>query len=291
MVWAVLAGLTAFFESLKDVWSKRSLDRTDEYVAIWVLVFFTCLTLLPAFFLSDRPTLGDRFGVALLGSSSINVVATLLYFRALKVSDLSLAVPFVTFTPLFLLATAPIIVGEYPTIYDAFGVLLLVIGAYILNLQEREKGYLAPLGALFEQPGPRLMLGVAFLWSFSSTFDKMGVQNSSPTVWATSLFATLTIAFIPIVLLRSRQHLSTLPQQVFPLAPMGIFQGLAVFFQMQALALAPVTQVIAIKRTSALFGVLWGYWIFKEGGTRERAIGAAIMIAGVVLQVKGRAGH
>jgi len=288
MIWAILAGLTAFFESLKDVFGKRSLARADEYLVIWALVLFTCLTLLPAFFLSDRPVLGDRFGVALLGSGSINVIATLLYIRALKVSDLSLAVPFVTFTPLFLLATAPLIVGEYPTPIDAVGVLLLALGAYILNLRERERGFLAPLRALFEQPGPRLMLSVAFLWSFSASFDKMGVRNSSPIFWATSLFAFLTAAFVPIVLLRSRRHLAALPQQALALAPMGIFQGMAVFFQMQALALAPVTQVISIKRTSALFGVLWGYWIFKERGTRERAIGAAIMIAGVVAIVSLR---
>lgn len=282
MIWVAFASLTAFFESLKDVWSKRSLAHTDEYLTIWALVFFTSLTLLPALWLSEPPPLGDRFGLALFASSSINVLATLLYVRALKVSDLSLVAPFVTFTPLFLLVTAPLVVGEQPTRFDILGVLLLVAGAYTLNLKERDRGYFAPLRSLLARPGPRLMLGVAFLWSFSSTFDKMGVRNSSPIFWAASLFATLTLAFTPIVLIKSRRQLLAFPSSALSLAPMGIFQGIAVFFQMQALALTAVTHVISIKRTSALFGVLWGAWIFQERGTRERGIGATIMLLGVL---------
>ncbi len=281
ILWVAFAGLTALFESLKDVWSKRSLAHTDEYLAIWALLLFTSLTLLPALWLGEVPVLGDRFGLALAASGSINVLATLLYARALKASDLSLAIPFITFTPLFLLATAAAIVGEQPTATDAIGVLLLVGGAYVLNSSARDRGYWAPLQSLLAQPGPRLMLGVAFLWSFSAAFDKMGVRNSSPVFWATSLFVTLTAAFTPIVLIKSYRQLRTFPNSALSLAPMGVFQGIAVFFQMQALALAPVTQVISVKRTSALFGVLWGYWIFKERGTRERGIGAAIMILGV----------
>ena len=61
----------------------------------------------------------------------------------------------------------------------------------------------------------------------------------------------------------------------------GIFNGLAVIFQMQAINLALVSQVIAVKRTSVLFSVFWGYIILGETGLKERAIGATIMVIGV----------
>jgi uncharacterized membrane protein len=47
--------------------------------------------------------------------------------------------------------------------------------------------------------------------------------------------------------------------------------------------LTQVTQVIAVKRMSALFGVLWGHLLFKEKGLRERAAGTVLMMMGVFL--------
>ena len=52
---------------------------------------------------------------------------------------------------------------------------------------------------------------------------------------------------------------------------------------MTALQLALVSFVIAVKRTSALFNVLWGWLIFKEQGIKERIAGSMIMIIGVVV--------
>jgi uncharacterized membrane protein len=67
------------------------------------------------------------------------------------------------------------------------------------------------------------------------------------------------------------------------LVPMGIFNTLGVIFQMQALTLTLVVQVIAIKRTSVLMGVLFGHFIFKERGIQERLLGSVTMILGVLL--------
>lgn len=51
--------------------------------------------------------------------------------------------------------------------------------------------------------------------------------------------------------------------------------------QMYALTMAIVPYVIAVKRLSAVFGVLLGAWIFKERGLSERLFGASLMVAGV----------
>ena len=52
---------------------------------------------------------------------------------------------------------------------------------------------------------------------------------------------------------------------------------------MVALTLAPVAQVIAVKRMSALISVLFGHFFFKEKELKARLIGAAIMVSGVVM--------
>ncbi|MEG4325688.1 EamA family transporter [Microcoleus sp. herbarium5] len=282
MTWLIFGILTAFFEAVKDVFGKQNLKKSDEYVVAWSLSFFSVIFLIPWVFYTGIPPLNSQFWLALLIGGSINAVTSLLYIKAIKVSDLSLTLPLVALTPLFMLVTSPLIVGEYPKLFDYIGILLIVAGSYLLNIKEKHKGYLAPFKALLEKPGPKLMLIVALLWSIASNFDKIGVTNSSPIFWVFSLFGTITVLLLPVLLYKTPNSGEKILKQLPMLAAMGSFNAIAVLFQMQALTLTLVVQVIAIKRTSVLMGVLFGHFIFKEKDIQERLLGAGIMILGVL---------
>lgn len=240
------------------------------------------IALVPVLLLTTGiPELGPNFGWAVLVGGSLNILAYLCYIRAIKISDLSLTVPLVTLTPLFLLITSPLIVQEYPTLGDGVGVVFLIVGSYVLNLQTRNAGYFAPIKALFTNLGSRLMLFVAFIWSITSNVDKVGVQNSSPLFWVMVLFACVSCGALPLALRRGGFVLAL--AQVKLLGLTGLLNVTGVGFQMWALMLAPVTQVIAVKRLSTLIAVLFGVFWFGESGLQERLLGAAIMVAGVAL--------
>ena len=281
MTWLILGIFTAFFEALKDVFGKQNLKKSDEYVVAWSLSFFSVIFLTPWVFYTGIPALNTQFAIALLIGGSINAVTTILYIKAIKVSDLSLTVPLVALTPLFMLLTSPLIVGEYPNFFDYIGILLIVTGSYLLNIKEKSQGYLAPFKALLEEPGPKMMLIVAFLWSITSNFDKIGVKNSSPIFWLFSLFGTMSILLLPILLHKTPNPSRKILKQLPMLAAMGFFNAIGLLCQMQALTLTLVVQVIAIKRTSVLMGVLFGHFIFKEKDIQQRLLGAGIMIFGV----------
>lgn len=281
MTWLILGILTAFFEAVKDVFSKQNLKQSDEYVVAWSLAFFSVIFLIPWVISTGIPALNTQFAIALLIGGSINAVTAVLYIKAIKVSDLSLTVPLVALTPLFMLITSPLIVGEYPKLFDYIGILLIVTGSYLLNIKEKSQGYLAPFKALVKEPGPKLMLIVAFLWSITSNFDKIGVKNSSPIFWLFSLFSTMTVLLLPVLLHKTPNPSRKILKQLPMLAAMGFFNAVGVLCQMQALTLTLVVQVIAIKRTSVLMGVLFGHFIFKEKDIKQRLLGAAIMVFGV----------
>ena len=281
MSWLILGIFTAFFEAVKDVFSKQNLKQSDEYVVAWSLAFFSVIFLTPWVIYTGIPALNTQFWISLLIGGSINAVTTLLYIKAIKVSDLSLTVPLVALTPLFMLLTSPLIVGEYPKFFDYIGILLIVAGSYLLNIKKKSQGYLAPFKALLNEPGPKFMLIVAFLWSITSNFDKIGVKNSSPIFWLFSLFGTMTILLLPVLLQKTPNPSRKIIKQLPMLAAMGFFNAVGVLCQMQALTLTLVVQVIAIKRTSVLMGVLFGHFIFKEKDIQQRLLGAGIMILGV----------
>ena len=145
-----------------------------------------------------------------------------------------------------------------------------------------------PLRAIATNSGSRTMVGVAFIWSITSNFDKVGTLNSSALFWGMSLFATVALGMVPFVAQRILRQ--GLPTVISPLRAQAKFIGLAGLFiavgvslQFAALTIAPVAQVIAVKRMSALISVCFGYLIFGETGLRERLLGAAIMVSGVAI--------
>ena len=285
-MWLLYASLTAIFEACKDASGKQSLKTLDEYSVLFSFMAVGVVLLLPVLLATGIPPILPGFWLAIFIGGGLNILAFTLYVRALKLADLSLTVPLVTLTPLFLLATSPIIVQEWPTWADGAGVVLLVIGSYVLNIQSPTAGITtnvwSPLLAMAKNPGSRLMLCVAFIWSITSNFDKIGVLNSSPLCWAVALFTVIAGGMLPFVL-RPGRGLKPLASQWKLLVVTGGFNAFAIAFQMLALTLAPVAQVIAVKRMSTLISVLFGHFLFGERGMRSRLLGAGIMVSGVAI--------
>lgn len=281
-MWFIFSILTALFESLKDVTSKIGLKEINEYFASWSLRFFSTIFLIPVLFFMDIPNIGKHFFIALLAAGLIDSLTTILYMKAIKYSDLSLSVPMLAFTPLFLLISSPIMIGEFPNLLGIFGIVFIVAGSYMLNIKGKERGYLEPLKLLLKDKGPKLMLIVAFIWGVTSNIDKIGIRNSSPIFWAMALNLIITVFLFPIMLLKLKNINHNKVNFRFMISA-GLFSALSGIFQMMAINIALVSYVISIKRTSVIMGVIFGYLIFKESNIRERLSGALIMVIGVFL--------
>ncbi len=282
MLWFIFAFLTALFEATKDVLSKKSLKDIDEYVIAWSLPCFALPFLLPLLLFTEIPPLGERFWLALVTGGTLYAFTLVLYMKALKSSDLSITVPMLTFTPLFLLITSPLMVGEFPGIFGLIGIFLIVTGSYLLNINKKSQGYLAPFKALLKEKGPRLMLIVAFIWSITANIDKIGLQNSSPLFWVIAVDTYVALLMLPLCTFRRNRKTAQIRANWRALLKLGLFGGLTAVCQMTAISLTLVAYVISIKRTSAIGGVLFGYLIFKEKGIRARLVGAIVMVLGVL---------
>lgn len=283
MSWLVLSLLNAFFESVSNAFNKRGALRIDVLSAAWAQRFFSLFIILPLVFITQSfQSVNQTFWIALFATSILNTLTSLLFVKAIKNSPLSLTLPIVTMTPVFLLITSPIMLGEFPKPLGVVGILSTVIGSYILNLSKNVHGFFEPFLSLVKEEGPRLMLLVAFIWSITSNIDKIAVTNSNPILFA---FASTCIILIllTIILFHKRISFNKISKNSAILAPIGIASGLSTVFQMIAISMAIVPNVITVKRTSALFGIAWGKIFFKEKEIQERFIGTVVMILGVVL--------
>lgn len=282
----IFAILSAFFTSLKDLFGKKASVDLDEYItALSLRVLSIPLFLVILYFSSDNLfkdfVFSRTFFIALVGGGLLNVLTNILYMRALKLSDISVSIPLIAFTPVFLVGTAFLILGEKPSLFGIGGIGLVVFGAYFLNIKKFKEGFFRPFRALFAEIGPRIMFLVAFLWSITSSIDKIGVTESSPLLWVLMTDIFIVLMMIPIVYFFSKSGWGRIQKHFLKLSAVGLSEGISALFQMIAISTTLVPYVIALKRTSILWSALWGGLFLKEKNLKEKMVGISIMIVGI----------
>ncbi len=193
--------------------------------------------------------------------------------------------PFLALTPVFLIVTSELIVGEKVSLQGIAGIILMAAGSYSLNLHRIREDLFAPFRAIWREKGSVMMVAVAFIYSFTSALGKLAIEHSSPIFFGAIYFFLLTIFFTPVALAKNRKALRFTKGDLKVLVPIGFTFGMMIIFHMIAMSMAPVAYMISIKRTSLLFGMLYGFILFREGRIVQKSAGALLMMAGFVLIV------
>ena len=282
MEWFIFALVGAVFDAVYYSITKRFLKNIGVYALAGGTFTIAGIILSVFSFIKGVPELGEHLYIGIIGTGILNIIAASLYYKALKITDLSLAVPMTALTPIFLILTSFIILGEVPTLYGAAGIVLIVIGCYILS--ERKKGMrlLDPFRELYKHQGIRYMLIVAFLFSISASFDKMVIVNSDVFFGPAIVYFTIGIPMLAIAKIKNEKVIrrtNDLWKYIFT----GIILFISAISINKALSIELVSYVISIKRSSILFSVLIGGLFFMENNLLKRSIGASIMIAGMAL--------
>ena len=283
MLWAVLSILSGFFIATSDALVKKYLHTTKAMLIVWSRFAFASLFLLLLLPFITIPKLDSTFWTISLMLVPLEIAALFLYVKAIQQSPLSLTLPFLSFTMLFLIPLSYFFLGELPTKIGLLGIFLIVIGSYIINFSEISKGIFEPFKELYRNKGSMMMLLVAFIYSITSAISKIAVQRSNATFF--SIFYTILIFIVLSAFIFNKiiKNFKSIKNNIGGFAYSGFFYGLVVLFHFVALSLAIVPYMIALKRTSSIFGVAYGWLMFKERKIAERMIGALIMVLGVML--------
>jgi drug/metabolite transporter (DMT)-like permease len=282
--WFFLSLLAALSLATSDALTKRFFSNLPPLMMGLARLGYALPWLLAALFFIPWIIPDTTFWFCIAIGLPLEALAFYCYMKALKVSPLSLTVPFLAFTPGFIILTGWIILGEEISRGGFCGIILIIAGAYFLNLSKTRYGLLDPLMAIFREPGSRLMLLVSFLYAFTSTIGKLAIIHSNPYFFGilyNMALAVLLTLFLPAAAIA--EPLKNLTRRPLIGLILGALVATTIFSHMLAVSLTNVAYMISLKRTSLLFGVLYGALWFKEGKIAERLTGAIIMIAGVFL--------
>ncbi len=283
MTWFCYSGFTAFFEASTTALSKKALKDCGVYTIAWVRFGYAVPFLVCALMFIEIPPLDTTFFIMIAVLVPLDALGTILYIRAIKFSPLSLTMPFLALTPAFLIITSYLMLGEQLSVSGIAGVFLVVAGAYLLNVHTTRKGLLEPLRAIRKEEGSMLMIAVAFIYSITSNLGKVAVLHSSPVFFGTAYPAVMAVALFPFLVLVPGGGFRQAFSRPVLFASIGISNVLMFITHNLAIQLIEVPYMLSVKRTSLIFGVLYGWLLFKEANIRERLLGAVVMLAGVVL--------
>jgi drug/metabolite transporter (DMT)-like permease len=290
-LWVIFALTSAFAVATSDALVKNALrEDGNEYLVAWFRLLFSLPLLGIIWFFVSVPKLDPVFYKAFFILLPVELVTVILYVKALKLSPLSLTLPFLALTPVFLIVISYITLGERVSISGAAGIMLLASGAYLLNLRAAKKGIFEPFKAIGREKGSLIMIAVAFLYSLTSSLGKLAIEHSSPLFFGTTYFFSLCICLTPVALFMGRHELKSFAKKkrykslVLP----GFFYSVMIVTHMMAISLTKVAYMISVKRISLLIGVLYGYFFFREEDIKMRFSGALLMAAGFVLIVTDR---
>ncbi|MBU2521594.1 MAG: DMT family transporter [Proteobacteria bacterium] len=282
MLWFILAIATAFCVATGDALTKKFFGQFSPYDMAVASSIYSLPFLIIYIFFIPIPQLDSVFWWVAIILIPLDTFAFYLYMKAIKLSPLSISIPFLSFTPVFMVLTGFIVLGEVPNGWGITGIGFVVAGSYLLNVTQVKYGYFAPFKAILREPGSILMLVVAFIYSFLAVLGKKAIQHSSPLFFGFFYLATFDVAIL--ILFPFLEKIKW--REILKIPAKGLTVGLMLFlhglFHSLSISMVEAVYMIAVKRMSILFSVGYGWVLFKETDIGARMLGALFMFAGVV---------
>src|SRR3972149_9859344 len=271
MTWVLLSLLTAFSLSTADALSKRALHRTDEIIIVWVREAYAIPFVALALFFTPIPTLDSTFLVTLMALLPLEVTALILYVKAIKISPLSLTVPFMALSPVFIIVIAFFMLHEAPDKSGFAGIALIAVGAYLLNASASKVGILGPIKAIGKEKGSLLMIIVALIYAITSTLGKIAVTHSNPVFFG-FIYPLVLTSILTVIIVGKGKFKQGFSRPV-AFIPIGFFTSIMMMSHFIAISMIDVAYMISMKRLSLLMSVFYGWALFKEEKIKERLFG------------------
>ncbi len=254
-------------------------------------VFFWGIFLYLPFFIGFGvlPSLFSELSWDLIGFIILSGFFETVYFICLIEAyrgggDLSLVYPFSRSAPLFTQIWAASFIGETLPPKGIFGILLVMMGLYIIPKKGLHLKEFLSLPHRFMARPLILALLAALASSIYSVIDKVGVQLIHPLFYLWWINLSMTLHTGVYLLLRRKNSLSKLwNESKKEVLFISVLQNTAYFLVLMAMTMSKVSYVVAFRQSGVIFGALFGLVFLKEKNWKIRLGGVTLMALGLIL--------
>lgn len=258
-----------FSNSYVNVFQKL-LTQKGEYSS--VVNFYTYLGLsIIAFFICPNPVFSKEILFFILIMGSLGALGNFFIIKALSCGELSSIAPVNSYKPIIAIIFGYIVLGEYPQIFELFGIFLIIIGTLVLL-----KTKLFYSKALLYRFIALILLGIEAV--FIKKVINLTDINSTFLYWVISglIFSALFLIFSKHSFRIRTENIKTQIELVLLVALMQYTTNY-VFLKMN------VSYALALFQLSTIVSLLLGVNVFKEKDLITKMFATLIMLAGATI--------
>ncbi|MEP7103958.1 MAG: DMT family transporter [Candidatus Dojkabacteria bacterium] len=278
--------IAGFLDSLKNVAAKKETKQFSESTINFAWMFFATVITLPLALFNIPNSIPIELIVVFVSVTILDFFAYILYLKSIKITDLSLSLPMLALTPVFVLVISWVFLSQEVKNNALIGVLLIIVGGYLLNITKTKQGLLDPFVNVVKNKGVFYMFITSLLWGIANSLHKIGITESNPLFYTGMSYLFLTILYLLKLLIEEKNKNFLIifkPSSMKVLSLVGIFEGLTAIFQFLSQGLVTSSVLtIALKRTSIVFSSILGAIFFKEN-IKNRLIPIVLILIGVIL--------
>jgi drug/metabolite transporter (DMT)-like permease len=288
MDWYTLAFLSAIFSAVAAISQKKILFTIDALEFSFILSLFNALLALLFLINFDLDSTSFLSLLILYGKTILGALAFYCVMLALKNMEISGALPLMVLTPGIVAIFAFFILGESLNSFEIVGLILLLVGTYILEVR-KSKSFFQPFQIFINSKYHHYIIYAILLFTLSSVIDKLLLRDYKLPPYEFIGFQHLFLAvnFLFFVLITKNNPikiLSKVNSKLFGWIFIISFFTIGYrYTQIEAVKIASVALVLTIKRTSVFFAVVFGGKLFSEHSLLKKTIATIIMLVGAYL--------
>lgn len=275
---------TAFLGA-NDVMVKKILSyKIDEHLLLgigWTTVGII-VTLVAV--LLGLPEIKDGFWIAITSTLIINIFSQWFFYRAFRLEDASIVSPIRLISPPLTVVTGLVILGETANAWGVVGILITIVGLYILLERDGLFG-LSPRELLL-RPGILFAVAGAVGFALALPFDKKAVVASSALVFVGLMGLGIGLGSLALgwALARDKKEFFRVPKEVWRILPLYLPSTLfSTILSAHALNFAPIAYAASVKRLWSFWAVLFSGAFLKEKDIGRKLFATIIMLGGVAI--------
>ncbi|MGO1947283.1 DMT family transporter [Brachybacterium alimentarium] len=258
--------------------------RTDGYAFVWSYDLGSVLLWAPLAIISLVQS-GIGFSPALLLAPLVSGVLHIAYQLTLQTgyarADLGVVYPVARGVgPVLSMVVAILVLGERPGWAAALGALVVVGGIVVVATGRSAAGRHGLRAGVAWGAATGLAIAAYTLWDSYS----VATLELPPVLYFVTSCLWQVVLMTPTLL---RRHRASLPPVLRlhwrEIVLVAVLSPLAYILVLEAMRTAPVSLVAPARESSIVVGSLLAWWLFKEPDPLRRMLGAAIVLAGIVL--------
>jgi drug/metabolite transporter (DMT)-like permease len=276
--------ISAVMHAIWNLLVKRSHHKTVFIWWMFVASFTLFSLLLP--FSPESFQMPDAETVQMIAIGAFcYVLYHLLNGRAYQTGDLSVIYPLSQSSMIYVPIWGVLLLGERFSLQGVGGILLVIFGTFIVQMQRISFTELARPFRDLHSPSVRAALLAGFIYSIGSIAEKNGVRHYSPLYFTYFLVLSMLL-LMSLNLVRPKYRMlvgEEFRENWRPILCSGPVVMASFLTFRYGLNLAPVGYAVPVRQVSIMIGVLIGIIFLRESFGRIRLASAIIIVIGAVL--------